>query len=363
MIVDEVRRILAGQSPTEVRPEDQALVEGYRQAMEFVLRRADDAAFQWTRELIVALHHRALAGRYDAGREGCGRTSPLSSSTESQESRSSFLRREKRSPPCGRGVLADGRGSAASSDRLWMDPCRCGRGPLVSRRQRPGCTGVRLAGAVQGRVQTSRVNLARRMVGSSPRRLLCCLRVPRRGVRPSADVTSFLVAHLEAQLHEVRSLDNREKVGRQIWTALKENGEDANLDRRVANAVWDAFFGRDVTAGYYRSLTDVSPATAAKDLAAVPGGLLRPEGRRRGRRYLPTERLYELAGGSSCCGGLGPARYGPGSDRRRTKPSPDAYGGPRLGERLNEMELDVFSVGARSSSKNGLRSHVMRAGC
>lgn len=67
MIVDEVRRILAGQSPTEVRPEDQALVEGYRQAMEFVLRRADDAAFQWTRELIVALHHRALAGRYDAG--------------------------------------------------------------------------------------------------------------------------------------------------------------------------------------------------------------------------------------------------------------------------------------------------------
>ena len=67
---------------------------------------------------------------------------------------------------------------------------------------------------------------------------------------PSADVTSFLVAHLEAQLHEVRSLDNREKVGRQIWTALKENGEDANLDRRVANAVWDAFFGRDVTAGY-----------------------------------------------------------------------------------------------------------------
>ena len=48
----------------------------------------------------------------------------------------------------------------------------------------------------------------------------------------------------------MRSLDNREKVGRQIWTALKENGEDANLDRRVANAVWDAFFGRDVTAGY-----------------------------------------------------------------------------------------------------------------
>ena len=128
---------------------------------------------------------------------------------------------------------------------------------------------------------------------------------------PSADVTSFLVAHLEAQLHEVRSLDNREKVGRQIWTALKENGEDANLDRRVANAVWDAFFGRDVTAGYYRSLTDASLATAAKDLAAaVPGGLLRPEGRRRGRRYLPTERLYELAGGALALEVSGPLDTG-----------------------------------------------------
>lgn len=51
------------------------------------------------------------------------------------------------------------------------------------------------------------------------------------------------------------------------------------------------------TAGYYRSLTDVSPATATKDLAAtVFAGLLQAEGRHRGRHYLPTERLYELVG-------------------------------------------------------------------
>ena len=106
-----------------------------------------------------------------------------------------------------------------------------------------------------------------------------------------------MLTHLGAQLHQVRSLNNREKVERQIWTALEETAEDANLDRRVANALWDAFFGRGVTAGYYRSLTDVSPATATKDLAAtVSGGLLRSEGRRRGRRYLPSDRLYQLVG-------------------------------------------------------------------
>lgn len=89
----------------------------------------------------------------------------------------------------------------------------------------------------------------------------------------------------------------RERVQRQIWTTVEEVAEDAHLDRRVANALWDAFFGRDVTAGYYRALADVSPATATNDLAgAVSAGLLRQEGQRRDRRYLAPDRLYELVG-------------------------------------------------------------------
>jgi hypothetical protein len=52
--------------------------------------------------------------------------------------------------------------------------------------------------------------------------------------------------------------------------------------------------GREVTAGYYRSLTDVSPPTATKDLGgAVSAGLLVAEGQRRGRRYLADLRLFE----------------------------------------------------------------------
>mgnify|MGYP000002901982 CR=1 FL=1 len=50
--------------------EDRELVEGYRDAMSFVLRRGDDPAFSWDRGLIVGLHDRVLAGRHDleAGR-------------------------------------------------------------------------------------------------------------------------------------------------------------------------------------------------------------------------------------------------------------------------------------------------------
>ncbi len=65
--VEEVHRILAGDRPPETTEEDAALVRGYREAMSFVLRRADDAAFKWDRELLIGLHDRILAGHWGAG--------------------------------------------------------------------------------------------------------------------------------------------------------------------------------------------------------------------------------------------------------------------------------------------------------
>jgi hypothetical protein len=74
-----------------------------------------------------------------------------------------------------------------------------------------------------------------------------------------ADVTPLIRAHLRAQLHQVRALDLRERVQQRIWTVVEEAVSAAGLDSRVANAVWDAFFGRSVTPRYYRpSPTSVS---------------------------------------------------------------------------------------------------------
>src|SRR6266516_1829995 len=65
--LDEVRRILAGDVTVEVRSEDRELVEGYRGAMSFVLRRADDPSFGWNRELLIGLQDRVLAGKWSQG--------------------------------------------------------------------------------------------------------------------------------------------------------------------------------------------------------------------------------------------------------------------------------------------------------
>jgi cell filamentation protein, protein adenylyltransferase len=109
----------------------------------------------------------------------------------------------------------------------------------------------------------------------------------------SVDVTPFIEMHVRAQLSQVRSLDMRERAERRVWTILEDLAEEIGLPRRVANGLWDAFFGREVTAGYYRSLSDVSPQTATNDLtAASASGLLRAVGAKRGRKYLPGDRLY-----------------------------------------------------------------------
>ncbi len=123
-----------------------------------------------------------------------------------------------------------------------------------------------------------------------------------------ADVTSFIQAHIRAQVSQVRALDLREQVERRIWTVIEDMVADAGCDRRVANAAWDAFFGREVTAGYYRPLAAISAATATKDLAlAVAAGLLEARGQKRGRRYAAGSRLYrEVATALGIEAGEGP---------------------------------------------------------
>ena len=104
-------------------------------------------------------------------------------------------------------------------------------------------------------------------------------------------------AHLEAQLHQVRALDLRERVEGMIWSAIEQLVTDAHLPPRVANAMWDAFFDRAVTSRYYRPLAEVNPSTAAGDLgAAVSAGLLGSEGAGRSQHYIAGDDLVVRVG-------------------------------------------------------------------
>lgn len=295
---EEVRRILAGHAPPQVRPEDRDLVEGYREAMSFVLRRADDPSFGWTRELVVGLHDRILAGRHDEG-AGRLRSDKPAFVVNSQTGQQLFL------PPAGEDVadlvddaclLMDGSDAHPAIAAAWIHIAIAAIHPFHDGNGRSARVLASLAmyrGGFKRPEFTSLEEWWGRHLADYYAAFSCLGRI----FDPRTNVTRFLVAHITAQLHQIRAIDLRERVERQIWDTLEVLSDDAAFNPRTVNATWDAFFGRDVTAGYYRGLADVSAATATNDLAMlVAADLLRAKGNRRGRRYLGSDRLFEQVG-------------------------------------------------------------------
>jgi Fic family protein len=292
--VEEVRRILAGERPPDVPNDQLELVEGYRDAMSFVLRRADDPAFSWDKGLIAGLHDRVLAGRHSLG-AGSLRTERPAFVTNHLTGEQVFL------PPSGDQVpvlvdelcarMKEGHIHAAIA-AAWVHVAVAAIHPFRDGNGRSARILSSLAMYREGFKRPEFTSLEEwwgRHLGDYYE-LFNCLGTE---FDRSADVTPFIMGHIDAQLSQVHALDVTLRARQQIWTAVEESAEDARLDRRLANALWDAFFGREVTAGYYRSLADVSPATATNDLAAaVASGLLRAVGQRRGRRYFAGNELF-----------------------------------------------------------------------
>lgn len=291
--VDEVRRILAGDRPPTVSEADAALVAGYRDAMAFVLRRAEAMGFEWQSELFVAIHDRAMGGDLAAG-------------AGDFRGRQVFLGSAERGlvyvPPAPEDV-------ARLVDELaaWLRAAEA-----VPAAVRSALAHVRLAGIhpfADGNGRVARIVASLVMVRGGYRRpeftsleewwgahrddyygAFACL-----GDRwdADADVTPFIVAHLRAQVTQVEALSLRTATERALWTILEDVAtEDLGAPPRLANALFDAFFGRSVTNRYYRGLADVQAATAASDLRRLEAaGLLRSVGAGRATTYVGTARL------------------------------------------------------------------------
>jgi Fic family protein len=292
--IDEVRRILAGDQPPDVEPQDRQLVEGYRDAMNFVLRQADDPAFSWDRGLIIGLHDRVLAGRYDFG---AGRLR-----TDKQVwVRNRLTGEDVYLPLPGEEVdplvedavaqmrTADSHSAVAAA---WIHIAIAAIHPFGDGNGRSARILASLA-MYRGGFKRREFTSLEEWWGHHLDEYYDLFRCLGAEWDRASDVTPFLEGHLSAQVQQVRALDLRIRAEQQIWMAVEEAAEDVGMEGRLANALWDAFFGREVTAGYYRSLTDVSAATATKDLTtAVAARLLASRGERRGRRYSAGETLY-----------------------------------------------------------------------
>jgi Fic family protein len=296
--VDEVRRILAGEKPDTVSEEDHRLVTGYRNAMTFVVRQADNLTLTWDRGLISNLHYQIAGGAWTfAGRF---REAPV------------FLTNRKSGevafePPLGELVpklmdrvlarMAEGFQHPAIG-AAWLHIATAAVHPFKDGNGRVARVLASLV-MYRGGFERPEFTSLEEWWGRHVDDYYAAFDSLGRHFREDADVTPFISAHVGAQLSQVRALDLREEVERRIWSALEEMAEAAGQPRRLANAAWEGLFERSLTAGAYRNITDVGETVATQDLTtAVALGWLRSEGERRWRRYLLGPNLMPAIGKS-----------------------------------------------------------------
>jgi Fic family protein len=284
--LEEVIRILAKDESLAFDPVEKSLVEGYQSAMSYVLRRADSDDFKWDSELLIAIHDRVLAGDYSKG-AGRFRTSPRFV----VDARTG----QKKFTPVSEEEITKYVSQVCEKMNNWdMHPALAAAWIHIS------LAAIHPFGDGNGRVCRILSSLVMYRAGFKKPQFtsleewwgrhkedyyqsFSCLGEI---FNPNSAVTNFIKIHVSAQLSQIRSLDLREQVERQIWLSMEEMLAELNLDQRLAHALWEVFLNRPLTAGYYRALTDISPATTTNDLATLTAAkLLNPEGQRRSRIY------------------------------------------------------------------------------
>ncbi len=288
--VEEVRRILAGDTPVRVTPEDAGLVQGYRDAMTYVQSRADDRVFRWSAELLEAIHHRVLAGRRGAGRYGDSRYVVDRSSgdvvyTPPQDGIADLV-----DELCDRMNTWDAHPALRAA---WVHVAFAALHPFKDGNGRAARILSSLA-MYRGGFRRPELCSLEEWWGTHRAAYDAAFRCLGQTFDADADVTPFIRAHVDAQRSQGRALALREETNRSVWTALTRVCERAGLPDRASFALWDAYNGREVTRPYYRAIADVSQTAATTDFSRLrSASLLAPRGRTRGRTYSAGARLFE----------------------------------------------------------------------
>jgi Fic family protein len=136
---------------------------------------------------------------------------------------------------------------------------------------------------------------------------------PRRDTGPW--IRFCLTAHYVQGRTAQRRLDTISALGGEIEALLAKRG----LPERAAPSLVNAALGDRLRNGAYRHDAGVSMPLASRDLKAlVDAGLLVAEGDKRGRHYLATEVLIDLARRHRDASPIGDPYAGEGGARRRT---------------------------------------------
>lgn len=289
--LDDAAAVGVGETPLDASDETRLALEGYRNAMTYVLQVAGEADFSYSPQLLKSLHFMMTA--YDLkSRPGRWRQGAIYVRSEATE-QIVYEGPDIDDVPTLMGQLVDELNAQSDTTRMvraamahlnlvMIHPFRDGNGRMARCLQTLVLAREDLLAPVFSSIEE--------YLGSNTQAYYDVLAQVGGGTwQPNRDTLPWIRFNLTAHLRQARTVLRRVKETERLWGDLERIAEKHGLPERVLPALYDASIGFRVRRATYRASDkdDITDQMASRDLHdLVEAKLLVAQGEKRGRVYL-----------------------------------------------------------------------------
>jgi Fic family protein len=297
--LDDALAVIEGEEPLEAEKTTYQAVKGYRDALTYVLQLAGDPHFKYSSALLRALHFMMIQhdlekspGRYRAGPvfvydeaqrevvyEGPtwdlvpGLTEELVDQLNGRDDDSALVR-----------------GAMAHLNLVMIHPFRDGNG-------RMGRALQTLVLGREGILAPEFCSIEEYLGRNTPEYYEILAQVGEGSWHPESDARPWIRFCLKAHLTQATTILYRVRLYERLWGEIEQVVTvEHGLPDRMVGPLFNAALGLRIRNATYRSVADVSPNVASRDLRIlVDVGLIKGHGQKRGKHYTATEPILAAA--------------------------------------------------------------------
>ena len=284
----------------DTRPETHDALHGYRDALTYIVRLADDEHLTFNEELIRALHFMMLSYA-PTKNPGQWRPGPIAVRREPSGERVyegpdgnlvPELMREfvQDVQQAGLDTPAIIRAAMAHLNLVMIHPFSDGNGRMGRAIQ---TFVLARSGILEPTFSSIEEYLGSK--GNTDAYYSVLAEVGQGAWHPERDASPWVAFCIRAHLQQAVTVQRRAKEIARLWADLEAELHRHKLDDRMLSAAYEAAIGMRVRSLRYRIQADVSMQVASRDLKAlVQAGYLLPRGEKRGRYYVGSPKLIEI---------------------------------------------------------------------
>lgn len=300
--IDDAVDVAAGEDPLDVDEETRLALNGYRDAMTYVLQAAEDVDFQYSAQLFKSMHFMMTSyalknrpGRWRAGsiyvrNEDTGEIVYEGAALEEVPALMRELADELNTPSSTPDLI---RAAMAHLNLVMVHPFRDGNGRMARCLQS-------LVLARSGVLSPVFMSIEEYLGRNTQTYYDILAAVGGGSWRPDRDARPWIRFSLTAHLRQARTMLRRVRESERMWLELENLVKGLKLPDRSVMALFDAMIGLRVRNATYRAYFEDTPeeiteATATRDLQKlVKADLLAATGERRGRHYVARPALVAI---------------------------------------------------------------------